>query len=274
MFELVKPKDRQNTMKYFASLLLSMMIHALILCAIVTVPLIFCKSLHLEDSVIGNVSMYSPLAPISLPASTGPISPAVLPHYGSPRAANTTKTGTGNATSAIPEFTALTSIPDGIAPEPPPGEWFGDGPKGDGGFPGGSGSFDGPIGGVPPAISSMIPSFIKEKPPIPKPPLPLTVKNDATPVPVISVLQASKLIYKIDPVYPPIAIKAHVEGTVTLMAFIDEEGRVSDLKVLKGHLLLKDASVQAVKQWKYSPTVLNGEPVPVQALVDVVFMLK
>jgi periplasmic protein TonB len=274
MFELVKPKDRQNAMKCSASLLLSVMIHALILCAIVTVPLIFCNSLHLEDSVIGIVSLYSLPAPISLPAPAAAIMPPAPPHYGSPRAANTTKAGTGNAITAIPEFTALTSIPDGIVPEPPPIDWFGDGPKGDGGFPGGGGSFDGPIGGASTVIASMSTSFTKDKPPIPRPPLSPTVINDVTPLQVISILQASKLIYKVDPVYPPLAIKAHVEGTVALTAFIDEEGNVSDVRVLRGHVLLKDASVQAVKQWKYSPTVLSGEPVPVQALVDVIFTLK
>jgi len=91
---------------------------------------------------------------------------------------------------------------------------------------------------------------------------------------VPSDLQAAKLIYKVVPVYPPLARVAHVSGTVMLMAIIDEEGNVADIKILSGHALLKDAAVQAVKQWKYSPTVLNGEPMPVQANVNVIFALQ
>jgi protein TonB len=55
---------------------------------------------------------------------------------------------------------------------------------------------------------------------------------------------------------------------------VDEEGSVSTLKVLSGHPLLVDAALQAVKQWRYSPTVMNGEPVPVIATVTVIFRLN
>jgi protein TonB len=55
---------------------------------------------------------------------------------------------------------------------------------------------------------------------------------------------------------------------------VDEEGNVSEIKVESGHPLLRDSAVQAVKQWKYSPTLLNGEPVPVIATVTVIFNLR
>ena len=87
-------------------------------------------------------------------------------------------------------------------------------------------------------------------------------------------VQESKLIKKIEPVYPELAKRARVSGTVILTVTVDEEGSVADIKVLKGHPLLDDSAVAAVRQWKYSPTLLNGEPVPVIATVTVIFNLR
>jgi len=78
----------------------------------------------------------------------------------------------------------------------------------------------------------------------------------------------------VNPAYPPLAAKAHVQGSVILEAVVDEEGSVSTLKVLSGHPLLVEAALQAVRQWKYSPTVLNGEPVSVIATVTVIFRMN
>jgi periplasmic protein TonB len=86
-------------------------------------------------------------------------------------------------------------------------------------------------------------------------------------------LQESKCIYRPDPIYPELARRAHISGTVLLEAVIDEEGSIAEIKVLSGHPLLREAAVQAVKRWKYSPTVLNGEPYQVLATVTVEFRL-
>ena len=59
-----------------------------------------------------------------------------------------------------------------------------------------------------------------------------------------------------------------------LFRSVDEEGNVADVKVLRGHPLLDDEARRALKQWKYSPTLLNGEPVPVTATVTVIFSLR
>jgi protein TonB len=61
---------------------------------------------------------------------------------------------------------------------------------------------------------------------------------------------------------------------VLLQVLVDEQGNVADVKILRGHPLLNQAAVEAVKQWKYSPTLLNGEPVPVVATVTVNFVLR
>ena len=85
---------------------------------------------------------------------------------------------------------------------------------------------------------------------------------------------ASKLVRKVEPLYPHLAKISRVQGVVILQVTVDEEGSVSDIRVLRGHPLLDDAAVQAVQQWKYSPTFLNGEPVPVTATVTVIFSLR
>jgi protein TonB len=117
-------------------------------------------------------------------------------------------------------------------------------------------------------------SFIGLIPELPKLQQPKKPVSQA-PTPVrVGILEPSKLIYKVSPVYPALASRAHVQGTVVLEAVVDEEGSVSTLKVLSGHPLLVDAALQAVKQWRYSPTVMNGEPVPVIATVTVIFRLN
>jgi TonB family protein len=85
-----------------------------------------------------------------------------------------------------------------------------------------------------------------------------------------NVLQ-SKLIRKVDPVYPEEARSVQLSGKVILSVTVDEEGNVSDIKATNGHPLLDKAATAAVSQWKYSPTLLNGEPVPVITTVTVIF---
>jgi protein TonB len=104
------------------------------------------------------------------------------------------------------------------------------------------------------------------------PPPPKPVKREA--LRVGGNVQESKLIRKVEPVYPELAKRARVSGVVILVVTVDEEGNVTDVKVNKGHALLNEAAVNAVRQWKYSPTTLNGEPVPVIATVTVIFNLK
>ena len=75
------------------------------------------------------------------------------------------------------------------------------------------------------------------------------------------------------PVYPDLARRAHVEGKVVLECVIDEDGRVTGLRVMSGHPLLADAARDAVQRWVYTPTRLNGHPVRVILTVTVKFEL-
>ena len=81
-------------------------------------------------------------------------------------------------------------------------------------------------------------------------------------------------IADIAPVYPAIARAAGVQGTVLLQATIGLDGRVEDLQVLRSVPLLDQAAVTAVRQWRYTPTLLNGQPVAVVMTVTVGFRLR
>lgn len=84
---------------------------------------------------------------------------------------------------------------------------------------------------------------------------------------------AAQALYQPPPVYPPLAIMARVQGTVVLQAIIGKDGAVQDLKVLSGHALLIRAAMDAVRSWRYQPTLLNGEPVDVLTEISVNFTL-
>ena len=129
-----------------------------------------------------------------------------------------------------------------------------------GGVPGGvaGGSMGGVIGGV---IGGM-----GGAPPPPKP-VASRIRQGGS-------VQAALLVNKVQPVYPPLARQTRISGTVRLHALISKQGTVESLEVLSGHPLLVRAAMDAVQQWKYKPTLLNGEPVEVDTTIDVIFSLN
>jgi protein TonB len=86
-------------------------------------------------------------------------------------------------------------------------------------------------------------------------------------------VQAANLLHQVLPVYPAIAKTAHVSGTVRLHAVIAKDGSIQELQYVSGPALLMRAAMDAVHDWKYRPTMLNGEPVEVDTTIDVVFSL-
>jgi periplasmic protein TonB len=109
--------------------------------------------------------------------------------------------------------------------------------------------------------------------------LPNLVEESSAPKPVLQTLNVSQgvsqglVVKKVQPVYPRNALTMHVEGTVQLMATISKSGDIGAVKVLSGPPQLTNAAADAVKQWKYKPYLLNGEPVDIQTQVTVVFKL-
>jgi protein TonB len=97
------------------------------------------------------------------------------------------------------------------------------------------------------------------------------------PPPVIRVgsgPQAANCIKCPAPEYPDLARKARVQDTVVLQALINKEGTIEGLSVVTGNQLFHKAALEAVRQWKYRPTLLNGEPVAVQTTISIAFVLK
>jgi len=82
------------------------------------------------------------------------------------------------------------------------------------------------------------------------------------------------ILFRVNPAYPPLAKAARIQGVVKLEGIIAKNGAVVQLKVIGGHPLLVKASLDAVAQWRYTPTLLNGEPVDVIAPIDVNFILS
>ena len=104
---------------------------------------------------------------------------------------------------------------------------------------------------------------------------PMATVKAATPqrVRVSSGVSAGNLITKIQPPYPPLARQARIQGTVMLSALIGKDGTIQNLKVISGHPMLTQAALDAVKQWRYKPYLLNNEPVEVETQVQVNFTL-
>jgi TonB family protein len=111
-------------------------------------------------------------------------------------------------------------------------------------------------------------------PPPPAPPAPPAVWNYGDPVRVGGAIKEPKKLKDVRPVYPPIAESARVQGIVIVEIRIDEDGRVSDARVIRPVALLDQAALDAVLQWEFEPTMLNGRPVPVIMTVTVNFTLQ
>lgn len=82
------------------------------------------------------------------------------------------------------------------------------------------------------------------------------------------------LIYRVQPNYPVLAREARIQGTVELRAIVSKSGAIEHLSVVNGHAMLVTAAIEAVKQWRYRPYLLNGEPVEVETDITVNFVLS
>jgi protein TonB len=127
-----------------------------------------------------------------------------------------------------------------------------------GGVPGGvpGGSMGGVIGSVLSSVSVAAPKMAAP-----------------TRVRVSSGVSTGLLVRKVPPVYPPLARQARIQGVVILQAQISKDGTIQNLQLVSGHPMLAPAAIEAVKQWKYKPYLLNGEPVEVDTQVQVNFTL-
>jgi protein TonB len=126
--------------------------------------------------------------------------------------------------------------------------------------------------GLGPSIDALRTAPPPPEPLAAKPPEP--VKKPTGPLRVGGNVMSAKLIHQVKPFYPPLARNARVSGAVKLTATIGRDGAIQNLQLLSGHPLLVNAALTAVRQWRYQPTLLNGEPVEVLTQIDVNFNLQ
>jgi periplasmic protein TonB len=109
--------------------------------------------------------------------------------------------------------------------------------------------------------------FGGSRPVVPPPPAPVahTIR--------LSHMSEGDLIRKVQPIYPALARTARIQGTVVLQAMISKQGSIENLRVLSGHPMLVQAAMDAVRQWRYRPYILNNEPVEVETQITVNFSL-
>jgi periplasmic protein TonB len=134
-----------------------------------------------------------------------------------------------------------------------------------GGVPGGvpGGQLGGVLGGI---LGPGNRQFVSPPPPKPIP--------HHGPYRVGGKVQAPSLVRQVQPIYPIIAKEARISGEVEIDSVIDEHGNVTQAKVVSGNPLLVTAALNAVEQWKYQPTLLNGQPIAVDMIVTVTFTLE
>ncbi|HYU42016.1 MAG TPA: TonB family protein [Vicinamibacteria bacterium] len=232
--DVVKHKTKQSY-----TLPVSIAIHALVLLLVVVVPLLTSQDLPEPTSVVKAFFV----EPAAAPPPPPPPPPPAPRQQNQPRPVST-PVPTEN------KFQAPVETPEQVKPD----EGIDLGVEG--GVPGGV------EGGVPGGVVGGVVGGLPDAPP------------PAQAVRVGGQIKEPKKLKHVNPAYPDIAKQARVQGVVILECTISPQGRVTDVKVLRGIPLLDSAAIEAVKQWVYSPTLLNGVPVPVIMTVTVNFRLS
>jgi protein TonB len=244
MFEdsLIESGGRLKTKRGLTSMI-SFLIQIGIICVMVLIPLIFTEALPKQQLMTFLV------AP---PPPPPPPPPAAAPVHVVHQVQTDIVNGQLRTPTKIPQKVQMIK-----EDEAPPPAMASTGVVGGvpGGVPGGS------MGGV---IGSVLSST------------PVAVPKIATPqrVRVSAGVTSGLLVRKVPPTYPPLARQARIQGVVILQAQISKDGNIENLQLISGHPMLAPAAIEAVKQWKYRPYLLNGEPVEVDTQVQVNFTLS
>jgi protein TonB len=231
-----------------------------LLTAAVLVPLMFPDALPRVRSAVDVFSAPGPPPPPALPLKTTLVRTGARPV---------------RASHILIEPTAAPARAMIFVDAPPAALEAGTGGV-EGGVPGG---VEGGVpGGIPTLLSDVMNAF-RPAPPPPRQnvaPAPKAAAAAAPPVRIVSGgdVQEARMIHRVIPVYPALARQARISGKVELHGVIGIDGRIRELRVRGGHPLLIPAALEAVRQWVYRPTLLNGVPVEVEAPITVNFMLS
>jgi len=163
-------------------------------------------------------------------------------------------TGQLRTPSRIPQKVQMIKEDEAPPPMPATGGVVGGVP---GGIPGGQAG--GVIGSILSATAAAVPKF--------QPVVPQRVR-------ISQGVTKGLLIHRVEPSYPPLARAARVQGDVVLTAVISVNGEIENLQLVSGHPMLVPAAISAVKQWRYKPYLLNGQPVEVETTITVIFSLS
>jgi protein TonB len=245
MFEdsLIESGGRLRT-KRGATTLLSFILQVLLVGVLILIPLIYTEALPKQQLMTFLVAPPPPPPP--------PPPPAAVPIKVVKQIQSDISNGQLRTPTKIPEKVQMIKEEEAPPPVMASGGVVGGVP---GGIPGGQ--MGGVIGGI---ISST----------------PVAVPKVATParVRVSQGVSSGLLIKKVQPNYPPLARQARIQGQVLLQAQISKDGSIENLSLISGHPMLAPAAIEAVKQWRYKPYMLNGEPVAVDTQVVVNFTLS
>ena len=221
-------------------MLFSTLLQILVLVILILIPLIYTDALPRQQLMTFLVAPPPPPPPPPPPAAAPPVKVVKIQ--------SDLENGRLKTPTKIPEKVQM--IKEEEAPPVMAGGVMGGVP---GGVPGGS--MGGVIGGIVGSTANL-----------PKVATPQRVR-------VSQGVSTGLLIRKVQPNYPPLAKAARIQGHVLLHAEISKEGTIQNLQLVSGHPMLAPAAIEAVKQWRYRPYLLNGEPVAVETEVDVNFSL-
>jgi protein TonB len=245
MFEdsLIESGGKLKT-KRGATTLISFLFQVLLIGVLVILPLVFTEALPKQQLMTFLVAPPPPPPP--------PPPPAAVPIKVVKTIQSDLQNGQLRTPTKIPEKIQMIKEEEAPPPVMSAGGVVGGVP---GGVPGGQ--MGGVIGGI---ISST----------------PVAVPKVATPqrVRVSQGVSQGLIIKKVQPPYPPLARQARIQGQVILQAEISTDGTIENLHLISGHPMLAPAAIEAVKQWRYKPYLLNGEPVAVETTVMVNFSLS
>jgi protein TonB len=255
MFETIAAGATPGRDNFKRKLFASFLIHSMAFCALIVFPMVFFQGIDVKRFVTDLILDPPEAAPLPQPPAGKPAGQPVrrLPVD---RPVVVLTHGLVEPTTNVPP------PPDAIVYDD---SWL-DALRGSG--PGCQDCVPGAEIRVP--RGEMGPLVVNRTPRTPPPPAPTKPR---TPV-RIAIIEPSSLIHRVDPDYPPLARQARIQGSVTLHILIDETGVVTKVEVVSGPPLLRKAAEDAVWQWRYKPTILNGEPVPVTGRVFVNFVLR
>jgi protein TonB len=229
--------------KRSATFSVSLIVHGALLAAVVLVPLLMPDLLPATN---GNLRAF-----FVQPADVAPPPPPPPPPA---QVARVVPKAPVAQSTEPPRFVAPVEVPTEIVPDAP-GLDIGV----EGGVPGGV------EGGVP---GGVVGGVVGGLPAVPAPSLAERA------VRVGGVVKAPKLVHRVQPEYPGLAVQARLQAMIILEALVNVDGRVHEVKVLRGAALFDEAAIAAVKQWRYQPLLLNGVPTPFILTVTLNFNLQ